>query len=91
MVGQGVLRECLPDPGIESVLAVGRSPTGQRRQKLREIPHDNFVDYSAVESPLYRAAPKYVTTTEQVGRAMIRVAREGYPNPVLENEDINRL
>jgi hypothetical protein len=32
-----------------------------------------------------------VTTTEQVGRAMIRVARQGYPKPVLENEDINRL
>ena len=28
MVGQGVLRECLLDAGVESVLAVGRSPTG---------------------------------------------------------------
>ncbi len=24
MVGQGVLRECLPDDGLESVLAIGR-------------------------------------------------------------------
>jgi len=46
MVGQGVLRECLLDPGIESVLSVGRSPSGQRHAKLREIIHDNFVDYS---------------------------------------------
>ena len=52
MVGQGVLRECLLDPGIESVLAVGRSPTGQRHAKLREIVHDNFLDYSAIESQL---------------------------------------
>ena len=52
MVGQGVLRECLLDAGIESVLAVGRSPTGQRHPKLREILHDNFVDYSAIESQL---------------------------------------
>jgi uncharacterized protein YbjT (DUF2867 family) len=52
MVGQGVLRECLLDPGIESVLAVGRSPTGQRHPKLREIVHDNFLDYSAIESQL---------------------------------------
>ena len=52
MVGQGVLRECLLDSGIESVLAVGRSPTGQRHPKLREILHDNFVDYSAIESQL---------------------------------------
>jgi hypothetical protein len=40
---------------------------------------------------LNRIAPKYMTTTEQVGRAMIKVARDGYPRPVLESEDINRL
>jgi uncharacterized protein YbjT (DUF2867 family) len=209
MVGQGVLRECLLDAGVESVLAVGRSPTGQRHPKLREIVHDNFTDYSAIESelkgydacffclgvssvgmneeryrhltyditlaaattlarlnpgmvftyvtgrgtdstergslmwarvkgktendlqklpfkaaymfrpagiqPLHgvrskvawiqaiyagtapllsllnRIAPKYMTTSEQVGRAMIKVAREGYPKPVLESEDINAV
>jgi uncharacterized protein YbjT (DUF2867 family) len=209
MVGQGVLRECLLDAEVESVLAVGRSPTGQRHPKLREILHDNFLDYSAIESrltgydacffclgvssigiseeryrhltyditlaaaatlarlnpqlvfvyvtgqgtdateqgrlmwarvkgktendllklpfkaaymfrpaaiqPLHgirsktawvqaiyvaaapllsllnRVAPKYMTTTEQVGRAMIKVARDGYRKPVLESEDINRL
>src|SRR5580700_4019100 len=209
MVGQGVLRECLLDPGIESVLSVGRSPSGQRHAKLREIIHDNFVDYSAIEAqltgydacffclgvssigmseeryrhltyditmaaattlaklnpsmvftyvtgrgtdssesgslmwarikgktendllklpfkaaymfrpaaiqPLHgvrsktvwvqaiyvataplltflnRVAPKYMTTSAQLGRAMIKVAREGYPKPVLESEDINRL
>ena len=209
MVGQGVLRECLLDPGIESVLAVGRSPTGQRHAKLREITCDNFVDYSAISAqltgyddcffclgvssvgmseeryrhltyditiaaattltklnpgmvftyvtgrgtdssesgglmwarikgktendllklpfkaacmfrpagiqPLHgvrsktgwvqaiyvataplltllnRVAPKYMTTSEQLGRAMIKVAREGYPKPVLESEDINLL
>jgi len=37
MVGQAVLRECLHDPLIESVLAVGRSPTGRTDQKLREL------------------------------------------------------
>jgi uncharacterized protein YbjT (DUF2867 family) len=209
MVGQGVLRECLLDPGIESVLSVGRSPSGQRHAKLREIIHDNFVDYSAIEAqltgydacffclgvssigmseeryrhltyditmaaattlaklnpsmvltyvagrgtdssesgslmwarikgktendllklpfkatymfrpaaiqPLHgvrsktgwvqaiyvataplltflnRVAPKYMTTSAQLGHAMIKVAREGYPKPVLESEDINRL
>ncbi len=207
MVGQGCLRECLLDADVESVLAVGRSPTGQRHAKLREILHDNFLDYSAIEAqlagydacffclgvssvgmseeryrhltyditlaaattlsklspsmvfvyvtgrgtdsteqgrlmwarvkgktendllklpfkaaymfrpagiqPLHgiksktawyqaiyvaaapvftllkRVAPKYVTTTEQVGRAMIKVARDGYPKAVLESEDIN--
>jgi hypothetical protein len=40
---------------------------------------------------LNRVAPTYMTTTEQVGRAMIRVARDGYPKPVLESEDINAV
>lgn len=52
MVGQGVLRECLIDPGVEAVLAVGRSPTGQRHPKLREIVNGDFTDFSAIESDL---------------------------------------
>jgi uncharacterized protein YbjT (DUF2867 family) len=209
MVGQGVLRECLLDPDVVSVLAVGRSPTGRSHAKLREIVHDNFMDYSAIESeltgfdacffclgvssigmeeeryrhltyditlaaatalsklnpgmvfiyvtgrstdsteqgpmmwarvkgktendllklpfkaaymfrpagiqPLHgiksktgwiqaiyvvttpllsllaRTSPKFMTTTEQVGRAMIKVARDGYPKPILESEDINAV
>lgn len=209
MVGQGVLRECLLDAGVESVLAVGRSPTGRQHARLREIVHADFLDYSAIESefagydacffclgvssvglnearyrhltyditlaaaktlarlnagmvfiyvtgrgtdstekgnlmwarvkgktendplklpfkaaymfrpagiqPLHgvrsktawvqaiyagtaplltlltRIAPKFMTTSERVGRAMIKVARDGFPRPVLESEDINRL
>ena len=209
MVGQGVLRECLLDAGVERVLAIGRSRTGQQHAKLHEIVHDNFMDYSAVESelagydacffclgvssvgmdaeryrhltyditlaaaktlvrlnpgmvftyvtgrstdsteqgpqrwarvkgktendllklpfkaaymfrpagiqPLHgvrsktawvqaiyvvaapllsylaRTAPRFMTTSEQLGRAMIKVARDGYPKPVLESEDINSL
>ena len=209
MVGQGVLRECLIDPGVESVLSVGRSPLGVQHPKLKEVLHKDFTDYSAIEpqltgydacffclgvssigmdaeryrhltydvtmaaaktlaalnpnmvftyvtgrstdsteqgpvrwarvkgktendllklpfkaaymfrpagiqplhgvrsktawvnaiyvvtAPLWsylnRVAPKYVTTSEQIGRAMIKVARDGYPKPVLESEDINRL
>jgi uncharacterized protein YbjT (DUF2867 family) len=33
--------------------------------------------------------PKYVTTTERVGRAMLAVAKRGFPKPVLESNDIN--
>jgi uncharacterized protein YbjT (DUF2867 family) len=209
MVGQGCLRECLLDPSVESVLTVGRSPTGQQHAKLREIVHDDFLEYSAIEAqlagydacffclgvssvgmseeryrhltyditlaaattlsklnpemaftyvtgrgtdsteqgrlmwarikgktendllklpfkaaymfrpagiqPLHgvrsktawvqaiyvvaaplltllnRVAPKYMTTSEQVGRAMIKVARDGYPKAVLESEDINAV
>ena len=209
MVGQGVLRECFIDTSVTEVLSVGRSPTGVRHAKLREILHDNFMDFSGIESelkgydacffclgvssvgmdaeryrhltyditlaaaktlvrlnpnmvftyvtgrstdsteqgpvrwarvkgktendllklpfkaaymfrpagiqPLHgvrskvswiqaiyvvtapllsylaRNAPKYMTTSEQLGRAMIKVARSGYPKPVLESEDINAI
>jgi len=209
MVGQGVLRECLLDAGVESVLAVTRSPTERRHAKLREILHNDFLNFSSIESqlagydacffclgvssvgmsedryrrltyditlaaartlaklnpqmvfiyvtgrgtdsseggklmwarvkgktendlfklpfkaaymlrpagiqPLHgirsktgwvqaiyigaapllsllnRVAPNYMTTTEQVGRAMIKVARDGYVRPVLESWDINRI
>jgi len=209
MVGQGVLRECLVDASVESVLVVGRNPTGQHHAKLHEVLHQDFTNFSAIESelrgydacffclgvssvgmdveryrhltydvtmaaaktlvtlnpdmvftyvtgrstdsteqgpvrwarvkgktendllklpfkaaymfrpagiqPLHgvrsktawvqaiyvvaapllsylaRTAPKYMTTSEQLGRAMIKVAREGYPKPVLESEDINSI
>jgi uncharacterized protein YbjT (DUF2867 family) len=52
MVGQGVLRECLLDDGIESVLAVVRSPTGQTHAKLRELTHRDFTDFSGVAAEL---------------------------------------
>ena len=38
-----------------------------------------------------RLFPTRVTTTEQMGRAMLRVVREGYPTHVLEAGDITRL
>ena len=209
MVGQGVLRECLIDPGVESVLAVGRTLTGQSHAKLHELQHADFTDFSAIEpqlggydacffclgvssigmdaeryrhltyditmaaattlaklnpgmvftyvtgrgtdsseqgslmwarvkgktendllrlpfkaaymfrpagiqplhgvrskvgwinavylicapilSAFHRFFPQYMTTSEQLGRAMIKVARDGYPKRILESEDINRI
>ncbi len=52
MVGQGALRECLLDPGVERVLTVGRSATGQKHEKLRELVHSDLTDYSRVVSEL---------------------------------------
>jgi hypothetical protein len=209
MVGQGVLRECLLDPDVESVVSIARSATGQHHAKLRELLHNNFLDFSPIENqlsgfdacffclgvssagmseenyqritygftlaaarvlaslnpnmtfiyvsgagtdssergrsmwarvkgktenellrlpfhaaymfrpgvivplhgiqsrtklyrvlysllgfllPLLRARfPKYVTTTEQLGRAMLKVAKQGWPKPVLETYDINEV
>jgi uncharacterized protein YbjT (DUF2867 family) len=38
---------------------------------------------------LKKISPRWVTTTEQVGRAMISVGMKGAPNSFLENQDIN--
>jgi uncharacterized protein YbjT (DUF2867 family) len=40
-------------------------------------------------SILLKLFPQFVTTTEQVGRAMLRVAKHGSPKPILETRDIN--
>lgn len=52
MVGQGVLRECLLDADVHSVLSIGRSATGQRNEKLRELVRGDLLDFSAIESEL---------------------------------------
>jgi uncharacterized protein YbjT (DUF2867 family) len=48
-----------------------------------------------VVGPLYpllrRLLPRHVTTTVNLGRAMITVAANGYPNQVLSSADINQL
>jgi uncharacterized protein YbjT (DUF2867 family) len=52
MVGQGVLRECLLDPDVTTVLAIGRSPLGQQHEKLREIVRQDLFDYAPIEEQL---------------------------------------
>ena len=52
MVGQGVLRECLGDPGVRKVVAVGRSASGQRHQKLRDVVSPDLMDLSRFASEL---------------------------------------
>jgi uncharacterized protein YbjT (DUF2867 family) len=52
MVGQGVLRECLLDPEIEEVLAVGRRATGVADAKLREIVREDLFELSPVADEL---------------------------------------
>ena len=52
MVGQGVLRECLLDPGVQLVQAVGRTATGLQHPKLREIERQDLSHYEAIEPNL---------------------------------------
>src|SRR6266436_5704013 len=52
MAGQGALRECLRDPEVEQVVSVIRAPTGATHEKLREIAHNNFLDFTPIENQL---------------------------------------
>lgn len=52
MVGQGVLRECLLDTGVERVLAVGRRPTGRTEPKLEELVVTDMQDFAPVADEL---------------------------------------
>ena len=52
MVGEGVLLEALKHDVVESVLAIGRSSYELKHQKLAEIIHNDFFDYSAIETRL---------------------------------------
>jgi len=52
MVGQGVLRECLHDDSVTSVLAIGRNSIGQTHPKLHELIRKDMFDFSAVDREL---------------------------------------
>ncbi|WP_405827525.1 NAD(P)H-binding protein [Streptomyces sp. NBC_01176] len=52
MVGQGVLRACLQDGGIEEVVLVVRTPLKTEHPKIREVVHTDFTDFGAVQGEL---------------------------------------
>ena len=52
MVGQGVLRECLLDADVETVLSVGRRPLDQRHPKLKEIVRDASGEWTERDAKL---------------------------------------
>ena len=52
MVGQGVLRECLLDPNVQMVQAIGRTATGVQHPKLRDVVHPDLFHYEAIEATL---------------------------------------
>ena len=52
MVGQGVLRECLRDDRIASVLAIGRTTLAQSHSKLRELLRKDLFDFVGVTNEL---------------------------------------
>ena len=52
MVGEGVLLECLSRPEVESIFVIGRKPSGIKHEKVKEIVHDDFFDYSSIKGQL---------------------------------------
>jgi uncharacterized protein YbjT (DUF2867 family) len=52
MVGQAALRECLRAPDVDAVLALVRSSSGQRHDKLRELVAADFYDLSGLAGEL---------------------------------------
>ena len=52
MVGQGVLRECLRDPGVGRVLAIGRAALEVRDPKLEILVVPDLLQLGAVEDRL---------------------------------------
>lgn len=55
MVGYGVLRECLLDPVVTQVLAVGRRPLGHQHEKLSEVVLADLADQSTIDFTGYDA------------------------------------
>jgi len=48
MIGGGVLRECLADPGVDEVISIVRRAGTVHHSKLREIVHADFHDFSSI-------------------------------------------
>jgi len=52
MVGQGVLIECLQAADVSLVQSVGRTALNQQHPKLRDVVHQDLLDYRAIEPQL---------------------------------------
>ncbi len=50
MIGQSVLFECLKSPIIKEILIVGRKSCGIKNSKINEIIHNDFLDYSKIDT-----------------------------------------
>ena len=55
MVGQGVLLECIDAADVESILVVGRSPSGTTHPKVREVVQKDLLDTSAIAADVAAA------------------------------------
>lgn len=52
IAGSGVLKACLSHDQVENVTVLTRKSTGKIHEKLTEIIHDDFLDYSGIQDEL---------------------------------------
>jgi uncharacterized protein YbjT (DUF2867 family) len=62
-------------------------PTHGARSKTR-LYNSIYTVAGPLISLIDRVAPSYVTTTDRLGRAMLRAARTGFPSHIVENADL---
>lgn len=99
MVGQGVLRECLLDPEVQLVQTVGRTSTGVRHAKLREIVQQDLWHYADIETDLSGFDTCFfclgVTSSGMTEEAYARVTHNitmvgrGYALPPQSEDDVH--
>jgi len=79
MVGSAVLEQCLADPAVERVVALGRRPCGVSHPKLREVLHSDFFDYGPVLDRLRGLNACFFTLgISSVGRKEPEYTRDTY-------------
>ena len=74
MIGQGALRECLRAPEVRQVLAVGRSASGQRHEKLADLVTRELADLS----PYARQLTGFDACFFTLGATAVGMAEEEY-------------
>lgn len=52
MIGHGVLLECLDDPGVTSVVTVGRRTIDLEHSRLTQLVHEDFTDFAPLADQL---------------------------------------
>jgi uncharacterized protein YbjT (DUF2867 family) len=99
MVGQAVLLACLDDPSVERIVLVLRSEVPQRDERIVQIVHDDFDDFSSLAGQLGgldaclfclgvtsvgKKEPEYRRITYDITIAAARVLAEVNPGMVFE-------
>jgi uncharacterized protein YbjT (DUF2867 family) len=74
MVGKGVLRQCLLDPDVGSVLSTGRRPSGVSHPKLRDLVRADMFDFDVSAGELNG----YDTCFFSLGVSSVRMSEAQY-------------